>query len=337
MLGTSCAEDPRLFGPAFVRNHHPAQLTILHLDPTDTQRFDVGEGRVRTGITQTSFFLGGGDPNGNRLALDGELTRAVADLEIGLGHGLRVRTQLSAGHASGGFLDEFVIDFHDAFGFDDQGRPDGPINGYNVVATQANEPVYQLEDDTVDLFDLPVELSWVLSEAGVDGPFGYGMRVALEFPTGDGRAGFGNDEIDVALGVFGEWRPEAWPFLAVNANAQHTFAGNSDRARDAGFELGDVTSGGVSVEAALTSRLTALVQTEIESSTLRGLGFERVASEQWLIWFGGRVRVGERTYIEALLGEDLGPFVSPDFTAWLGFGTYFGGPGSAPRPPTTPR
>ena len=322
LLG-ACIHTPRLAGPMPVRNHHPAQLTVMHLDPTDTRRFDLGEGRVRAHLSQTSFFLAGSG-GGNSFAMDGELTRAVADLELGLGRGFRVRTQLPVGYASGGFLDDFVIDFHRAFGFDDQGRPEAANDQFSVFANRGTTPVYELEDDQLELFDIPFEVSWVGAEAGVDGDFGYGVRGGIEAPAGDGAAGFGNDEVDVALGVFGEWRPERLSWLSVTAQAQHTFAGTSNLARDAGFRFRDVTSADLAVEAALHDRFAVLVQGQFETSTLRGLGFDEVADDHWLLWVGGRWHVGEKSWIEATLGEDLGPFVSPDFVAWIGFGTRWG-------------
>lgn len=318
-----CAVKPHLAGPIPIRNHHPAQLTVLHLDPTDTKRFGSGGGRARIGVSQTSFFLGGSG-NGNAFQIDGELTRVVADVEVGLGHGLRLRTQLPFGYASGGFLDDFVIDFHDTFGFDDQGRPQGPRNDFDVFAEQNTSTVFRVEDDTVELFDVPIEVSWVGSEAGVDHPFGYGIRAGIELPTGNADAGYGNDEVDLAIGAFGEWRPEDLVWLSVTGQVQHTFAGSPDRARAVGFEFSDVTSGGLSVETALHDRFSLLTQVQFETSTLRGLGFSRVADVQWLLWLGGRWHLSERTWFEATLGEDLGPFVSPDFVAWIGFGTQWG-------------
>jgi hypothetical protein len=334
LLGlAACATDPRLAGPIPVRNHHPAQLTVQHLDPTDTRRLGAGGGRARLSVSQTSFFLGGSSPSGNTFVMDGELTRVTSDIEVGLGHGLRLRVQVPFGHASGGFLDDFVIDFHDAFGFNDQGRPEAPRNDFRVAATRAGDTVYRLEDDTVDLFDVPIELGYVVREAGVDGDFGFGVRAGVELPAGDGRAGFGNDEVDWALGLFGEWRPGYAQWLSVTGQAQHTFAGTPDRARDVGFRFRDVTSGGLSVEAAVHDRLALLAQLQFETSTLRDLGFSRVEDLQWLLWLGGRAHVGERTFVEVSIGEDIGPYVSPDFVAWIGVGTSWGAPGrvSSPR------
>ena len=247
----------------------------------------------------------------------------MTDVEIGLGNRFRLRTQLAAGHASGGFLDPFVIDFHDAFGFDDQGRPGARDGQFNVFVERRGVRAFELDDDGVNLFDIPIELSWVGRQAGVDGAFGYGFRAGLELPTGPQDRGFGNGELDFAAGVFFELRPEPMPWLSLTGNAQHTFAGTPNRARRAGLEFRDVTTGGVGAEAFVTDRFALIAQIEAGRSTLRGLGFARASNPQMILWTGARLHVGPRTYVEAALGEDLAPSVSPDFVVVLGFGTRF--------------
>ena len=91
-------------------------------------------------------------------------------------------------------------------------------------------------------------------------------------------------------------------------------------AESAGLEYSDVSSFGLGVEIALGPQTSALVQTELETSTLRDLGFEEVADDQWLLWFGLRQGLGKGFYAEVGFGEDLSSAVAADFTAWLGVG-----------------
>ena len=86
----------------------------------------------------------------------------------------------------------------------------------------------------------------------------------------------------------------------------------------------------MTAERAVSERWSLLVQSELESSALRRLDFDRVADPQWLLWTGVRARLGAHTALEAALGEDLSPFVAPDFTAWMAVVWTLGATSTAP-------
>ena len=85
-----------------------------------------------------------------------------------------------------------------------------------------------------------------------------------------------------------------------------------------------MTSAGIELEWPLHDAWTALVQVEWETSTLRDLGFSVASDDQWLLWGGLRARLGSGTSLELAIAEDLGPFVSPDFSLWVGLSHSFG-------------
>lgn len=305
-----------------VRNQHPAQLAVLHMDPRSAAA--VPAGGVRLDVTQayTSLFLAGSDPaSGSSIRMDGEVWRSAAAARVGLGHGFDLGVELPFVHAGGGFLDAFVIDWHDAFGFPDQGRDRAPRNDFEVRAASGAGTVYELERADFALADVPIELGWTPLAAGEDSPFGFGLRAAVELPTGDADRGLGSGGVDVAVGAFGEWRGDT---VAWTAHAQHTFAASPDRAEAAGAAFRDVTSLGLGVEVALADRFWLLASTEWETATLRALPFDRAADPQWLLWTGLRYGLADGARVEIGLGEDLSPYVAPDFTAWLAFSFDFG-------------
>src|SRR5690606_29917701 len=146
-------------------------------------------------------------------------------------------------------------------------------------------------------------------------------RALVELPTGDADAGFGNGGTDVALGLTGELRLGD---LELFAHGHYAFVADGGPARRAGLELRDVAAGGVGAVLHAAPGLSLHVQTQVESSVLRALGFDRVADVQWQLWTGVRFACSERTFVELALGEDLGPYVAPDFTLWAAIGTRFG-------------
>jgi hypothetical protein len=268
---------------------------------------------VRWDNAYSSLFLGGAG-NGNEFRMDGEVLRTAFGARAGLGHGLDVELEVPLLHSSGGFLDDFVIEWHELWGLPDQGRDEAARDLFDVHATRQGASVYQMTEEGLELGDVPVALSWTFLPVPAAGGFGAGVRGGVELPAGDDAHGFGNGELDVALGAFAEYRAAEW---GVTAHAGHTFAGSPDVARAGGLEFRDVTACGLGLELGLARGLVGVVQTELETSTLRGLGFDRVSDPQWFLWSGVRAALGERVALEAAIGEDLSAYVAPDFTVWL--------------------
>ncbi|MCY2956873.1 MAG: DUF3187 family protein [Planctomycetota bacterium] len=316
-LLAACVTTPIARGPMPVRNQHPAQLTILHLDPESAAALPTGEVAVRVDTAYTNMFLSGqgtGLASTNSFKMDGELMRTAVQMRTGLGSGFTVAVEVPMVHTSGGFLDGFLIDYHDLFGFPDQDRASEPRNQFNVVAAYQGETIFEQRTSALELADVPIELAYQVIAPALYQP-GFSIRGGIELPTGNQTHGFGNGGIDAALGAvlelpttYGNW------YAAV----QHTIASNPDKAAAAGVAFADVTSANLGLELPLFDDFALLLQTEWENSTLRALDFDFVATPQWLLWIGGRMRLDRNLCLEVAIAEDLAGYVSPDVTFWLG-------------------
>ena len=316
LLGfAACSTETPFYGPLPVRNQHPAQLTVLHMDPRSAVTLDSGSLDVRADAGYTSLFQAGSS-GGDSIVMDGEILRTRLVGRVGLGDGWETWAELPFAYTTGGFLDDFLIDWHDFWGFSDQGRSSAPKNQWLVEARQGGVTAYEMNDPGgIELMDIPIGIAWN-PEWFSDPSLDVLLRGAVELPTGDEDEGFGNGELDYSLGLVGEYRFEGW---SLTAHVQHTFAGTPDQAQSAGLDFSDVTSFGVGAEVSLGPTTTGLIQTELESSTLRDLGVSEAEDEQWLLWIGGRQLLGKGFYLEVALGEDLSG-APPDFTAWLAVG-----------------
>jgi len=314
-----------------VRNQHPAQLTVLHMQPARAAVLGAGAVEARLDAAYTSLWLSG-QGTGRSWLMDGEYLRAGPSARIGLGRGLQLGIELPFAHTSGGFLDDFVIDYHDSFGLPDQGRDVAPRDGFAVRAEQNGAVVWSVERDGLQLLDVPLILQWEVLPAG-PGRLGLAARGAVELPTGDDEDGYGSGELEASCGIVAELQAGG---LAFTGHAQHTFAGTPAAARRAGLHFADVTAIGGGVEAPLTPDLSLLAQVEYETSALREFGLRATGREQAMLWVGGRWRVTPRCAIEVGFGEDLIGLVSPDFTAWLGMVVELGVAADPAPPPNYP-
>lgn len=321
LLSQGCGTLPRSCGPLPTRNQHPAQLLAAHLDPVPAQVLPAGEALVRFDNAYSSLWLiSDNGPTRNSLFLDAETWRTALGLRLGLGHGVELETQLPFGYASGGFLDSFVIGWHELFGLPGQGRSANPRDAFVIEADRQGNAALAVEPYELQLTDIPIG---VRARVLGDDAAALAVRGVVELPTGDQSAGFGNGGVDVALGLVGDLHlGDVWFF----AHGHYSFVHTSAPARRAGLDLRDVAAVGAGGGWDVLPGLSLLVQTQWETSVLRDLGFPRAADNQWLLWSGFRVACSESCFLELGLGEDIGPFVSPDFTVWASLGTHFGAP-----------
>lgn len=316
VAAASCASHRDFAGPVPVRNQHPAQLGALHLDPIGADAPEEGEARLRVDAAYTSLWLVAGQGNASAqrgIRLDGELLRVGYKARIGLTDRLELGAELPIAYAAGGWLDDFVIDYHDLFSFPDQGRSTAARDRFQVDATRGGQTVYSMKPGAVELLDLPLSLVWHVAPVDREHPFGLAVRGGLEVPLGDTHRGYGNGRLDAALGLVGEARLGA---VSLTAFAQHAFVGTPLRARAAGVGYGDVDAIGLGVEALLGDGVSALVQGELESSVLGNVDLRQASHAQGTVFVGARFSLGGTTALELGVVEDVTRRTSPDFTGY---------------------
>lgn len=314
-----------------VRNQHPTQLTVMRLEPSAATVLPAGEVSGRASMAYTSLFLGGSTST-SAFAMDGEILRTNFGMRAGVGAGVDFGIDLPVLHTSGGFLDSFLIDYHELFGFPDQGRNDVPNNRFEVFAEKDGQRVYELREAALEFGDVPLTGAWTIvpvrRQADGSGSPGIAARFGIELPTGDEDAGFGNGEVDYAAGLCATW---PLPIGALHAEVQRTFAGTPRMARDAGFSFSDVAAGSMTFEAQASAGLGLLAQCSWESAALSNLDLDRASRDAVLLWLGARWRLDGDLFLEVGFGEDLAENIAPDFTAWLSMAWLPIGLGMAPE------
>lgn len=319
----ACATQPRFDGPLPVRSQHPAQLAVLQIAPQPVTPPGPWQAELRLDTAYSSLFLGG-QGGGNDFYMDGELARSAARMRYGLGNGLELGFELAAIHSGGGFLDEFIIDWHEFWGFPDQGREQAPKDAFLVQAREQGDVVYTMQRENWTLCDIPLTFGWAPVVPTAERPYGFKLTAAADAPTGNDARGYGSGDWEFALGAHAELWTGA---VAWTGHVQHTLAETPRPGRDLGFEFADVTAAGLAAQIALDDTWTLLGQVSFETSTLRRLGFIEAERDQWLLWVGTRARLTDRIGFELVVGEDLEGRVAPDFTAYASFVLSLGGSG----------
>jgi len=295
-----------------VRNQHPAQLLVMHMPPAATRGLAAGEASARIDAAYSSLWLVGAAP-GRQWRMDAEYLRVATGLRVGLGAGVDLAIELPIAHSSGGFLDSFLIDYHDAFGFPDQQRNEAPRNAYDVSLRRGASTVWSTEPAGAVLMDVPLYASWRLTPDRA--PIGVAVRGGVELPTGDDDRGYGSGGVEPSAGVLVDREGER---ISLYGHAQYTWVHTPDGPDRAGLQFADVAFAGLAAEIALIDDVHGFVQVAWETSTLRRFGLRETDGDQALLWVGGRLRCSDDLQVELGFGEDLLGLVSPDFTAWVG-------------------
>jgi len=297
--------------PFSVRNQHPVELTVLQQAPRAAKSYASGPAVLALDTDWTSHWV---FPKQGKddLRMDGETLRTNLRVGWGLGSDWDLEVEIPLIYASGGILDGFIDGFHQFFGFPQNGRPNYPRNQYEIralrnVPGQGVATAYELREDELGFGDIPVHLAWfpVRDTHG----FSLGLRASMELPTGKEELGFGNGALDWALGFSGQWDGD---WLSLFGWGSYTWSGTPDRARQAGLSYQDRRLLGMGAEIFVFDGWSAIVQAEIQNSVLGNLDDPNANGNQAPIYAGFRWRMSPGVALDAGVGEDLLPNVSPD-------------------------
>ena len=299
-------------GPLATRNQHPVALTLLHMRPRRATVLPKGKLAGAVDSTYSSIFEVETAP-GETVNFDGEIWRTAGRARYGLGGRTDLEVELALVLASSGFMDSFVEEFHNLFGFPDAGRDGAEENQYRMRLRHDGELVYELEEDRVGFADVPIIVTHQVREENASGP-AVAVRVGVELPTGSEDRGFGNGELDWGVGSLMERSLGRW---TVTAAVDVLLPGNPDAFQRAGVDLNDILSLQLGGEYRWNDRLSLLGQLFWTSPMTDDYSVEEFNSEIFDLglglaydWTGGpRLYVAFQEDLVAATGTDFGVIV----------------------------
>ncbi len=203
-----------------------------------------------------------------------------------------------------GFIDGFLEDYHDTFGFSDYGRSERPKNEFLYSVEKDSELIIQGKSG-VRLNDirLTAKKTLILSDN-----FSMGIKGDIEFPISDAKKGFSNGSVDAGISVLLDKRISDrtmtyWNFGVV-------FPG--DVRGHEKIDLDNFVYGGGAVERVIGKSISLLAQLMVQSSLYPSTGISEVDTNGILFAFGGRYQMEKRIF-ELSLTEDFNTSGAPDF------------------------
>lgn len=309
---------PARRGPIPARSNGPLAQTFLTLRPRGVATAAPGRAELRILSAYSSIYEVGHGPAG-AVSFDGELWRTSAMLRTGLGAATDLEIELPVLYASSGFLDVFVETWHAALGLPNSGRDSRPQFDYDMRVTAGSEEAYALTEDRVGIGDVPIVLTRRVLDPRGSAPGVY-VQAAVELPTGSEADGFGNGEIDWALGVGLEASVGDW---TLGGGAGWTDRRSSTDFAAAGLEVDDGFAVHADAEWRWVPGSSVLAGLRYENAVSPSLGIEELGGDVLELDLGFALDGAGRSRWIVGFSEDLIAESGPDFTALLGFETGF--------------
>jgi hypothetical protein len=300
-------------GPLPTRSQHPLALTMPALGLRRAVTQPAGEVGVAAELAYTSIFEQA-DRNGFDVLFDTEMLRGEVRLRAGLSERVDLETQIAASYATGGFLDSFISDYHDFFGFPNSGRESVENGASDAHVSVQNEEAYSLHTNEVGFHDLPLILAVALD--GAESVWHNALRAVVELPTGSESHGFGNGGIDFGLGWCLERSSGRWSHFGA-ANWVHP--SQPDGFDSAGIELDDQFELAYALECRWSEVSSLVVQLDGVSPLTRDVPYEELDAPMLDLGIGvwGDMANDSRCFLS--FHDDLISASGPDFTVYVGW------------------
>jgi uncharacterized protein DUF3187 len=193
-LGESLEYYPH-FGPLTTRTQNPLYLLFLNHTPEAPQTLEKGHLQFSVETTVTNLLEQGLSSNGFLLDLDMELYRTAFNFSYSFHSNFETGIQIPFLSFSGGFLDEFILGYHNTFGFPNGGRDQVPNGRFRYLVSDKGKVLYSPNQSTFGLSDLNLYLKYrILEEKGKKPALS--LRATFKIPTGDRGEGLGSGSPD---------------------------------------------------------------------------------------------------------------------------------------------
>ncbi|HSR11971.1 MAG TPA: DUF3187 family protein [Thermodesulfobacteriota bacterium] len=189
---------PAEIQPFYTQNQSPL-VQIFGLPFIGNPRvLPKGKGDVRLTVDLANTYIQDSNPK-ESILLDGESTRITVDARYGILTGFEVGIAVPYIIQGGGFLDDFLIDYHNAFGFPQGGREQAPRNRLLYQYQKGRQSLLNVNQSGNGIGDLQLNGGYQLYESPSKPSRAVALRSSLKLPTGDSDGLRGSGSTDVAL------------------------------------------------------------------------------------------------------------------------------------------
>lgn len=268
-----------------------------------------GETEVGMNIQLTSNYAA--DENQReQIILDGETTRFTLTARHAFSLGLELGIKLPYIVQGGGFMDNFIEDYHRTFGFPQGGRDQAPNN--RLLYRYRKDGVNRLlmNSSGSGIGDVQLTAAMQLYEDRKMAR-GISLNCGVKLPTGDSDQLMGSGGTDLSLWLTGGTHlGEAWGKWTVYGSAGMLYMTDSDILPDQQKDW--VGFGSLGLGWAPLARLVLKVETDANTAFYNGSDLRELADTAVQLVAGGTIALGQNSSLDIGVAEDLVTTTAPD-------------------------
>ncbi len=262
----------------------------------------AGETRWEASLHLTSHFQASETPD-ESILFDGETGRLAVRVRYGINDKWSAGVELPWVHHGPGFLDQLIIDWHDLWGFPQNGRDDVANHRIGYRYERGGDTLLDIDSSTGGIGDIVLSAQRRLWRGGRTAGV---LQAQLKLPTGDPDKLTGSGAADAALGVelSRQWR-DGWHSM-FRAGAAHL--GEGDVLPD--LQRSWAAYGGLDVVFRPIRALSFRVQFDAHTSPYGNSGLGELDSWSGLLATGGTWHINDRLALDLAVVENV-PNASP--------------------------
>ena len=269
-----------------------------------------GQGEFHVMLDHASNFVDEGTPT-EQILLDGETTRLTLGGRYGLPGKMEIGLEIPYVYHGGGFLDGFIINYHDLFGFPQGRRDQAPRNRLLYQYRRDGVDKLKIDSSGGGLGDIALTAGLQLYNDAAQYPRAVALRAGVKLPTGESSLLFGSGSTDVSLWITAS---DAFELPlgqgAVFGAAGLMFMTNGNVLPDQ--QEDHVGFGSIGVGWKPLTWIAFKVQIDAHTPFYRDSDFQPLSRNAAQLLIGGTLGLSERTSLDIAVSEDLARKTSPD-------------------------
>lgn len=258
-----------------------------------------------------------------QITLDGETYRLGFTARYGIAPGWEAGIEIPFLVQGGGFLDSFVIDWHNTFGLPQGGRNNAPRNRLLYSYRKDGVQKLRVERSASGIGDIALTSGYKLYDFSDTGHHDrLALKGAIKFPTGDSSYLRGSGGTDFLLQLCGSMvNYSDWGSLAVFGSVGGLAMSGSDVLRDQHNPLAGVGTLGFGWGPA--AWISFKVQLNANSPFYRGSSLTELSKSSLMLISGGAIKLPGEYLLDIGVSEDVAVATAPDVSFHLGLSKRF--------------
>ena len=299
-------------GPLHVKNRFPLYFIFLTPRPAAAHVPSEAELQTEMSVDYSAVYFNHANSQWDFLT-DMEITTVDLALAYGLSPRMAIKLEMPLIGMSGGFLDGFLKNYHDALGLPNYGREERPKNLFGYHVSKQGQTWIEGDSGGFRLADITLSLQYQLTRPTSKSAFDASLLSRIKLPVGDVDRGLGSGHFDYGLYLPMQWSRRAWTFYLMPGLAllsDPDSPGPDVSARDS-YSLF------AGIGYAYTSRLNLLVQLNYFTSPIERTGIGELDGGGLELALGFQYALERNWALEFAFCEDL-TRAAPDFNLHLG-------------------